>query len=422
MNNVENFWNRLDDFCIFGGINDQSKGVYAAVGSPLTPEIEVATFEGVIKRVVNFQSLNYLGLGQHRLVQAIDIEVVKRYGLGQASSGTLLSSDAFMDFEQALINGNPYLSVALLPTGYGANVALMQLLARDSIHAVGGAIFERDYPVSIYVDMFSHASLQHPLEDMKRFIPNLTVKIFAHKNYKQLKRKLFLNTEGLRIIVSDTTSSMEGDQADIFKLHDIARESDSLLVLDMAHSFGLGYEHGGEYYLNPENFSQNVILTGTLSKVFCSNGGFIIFPSKYAGALPRYTVSSSIFSSALIPAVAYRCAKIVTDVLLTDVGKEQRKKLSNITSYFHQSLQEVGFDTAPSTTHIIPIHVGNEERCRKGQKFLFDEHGILVPAITPPAVSSGKCLFRISLTADHSEEHCKQLIHGLQEMEKKFPI
>ena len=59
-----------------------------------------------------------------------------------------------------------------------------------------------------------------------------------------------------------------------------------------------------------------------------------------------------------------------------------------------------GCDIGPSTTHIVPVAVGDEDAALRQSQELFDR-GIAVPAIRPPTVPRGTARLRFSLSAAH---------------------
>jgi 8-amino-7-oxononanoate synthase len=84
----------------------------------------------------------------------------------------------------------------------------------------------------------------------------------------------------------------------------------------------------------------------------------------------------------------------------------------------HDLLREAGFDTAPSSSQIIPIQLGSEEKAVSCAAFL-SERGILAVPIRPPTVPPGSSRLRISIGRLHSEDHLDELVSALLEWRAK---
>ncbi len=71
---------------------------------------------------------------------------------------------------------------------------------------------------------------------------------------------------------------------------------------------------------------------------------------------------------------------------------------------------EAGLDTGASSTQIVPVILGEEERTLKVAARL-EEQGLLGIAIRPPTVPNGTSRIRFALSAAHSDADIERLIH-----------
>jgi 8-amino-7-oxononanoate synthase len=104
-------------------------------------------------------------------------------------------------------------------------------------------------------------------------------------------------------------------------------------------------------------------------------------------------------------------------VILASLGIIQsqpklRQQLKANGDYLRENLKRLGFDTGQSTTHIIPVIIGDEAKTLKIAKLLLD-NGFYIPAIRPPTVPAGTSRLRISVQAGHSAEQLDKLISFL---------
>ena len=77
------------------------------------------------------------------------------------------------------------------------------------------------------------------------------------------------------------------------------------------------------------------------------------------------------------------------------------------------SLHEMGWETGPSSTQIIPIMIGEEAETLAFAQWLADNQ-ILAVAIRPPTVPDGASRIRLSLSALHDRTHIDRLIDVFQ--------
>ena len=81
----------------------------------------------------------------------------------------------------------------------------------------------------------------------------------------------------------------------------------------------------------------------------------------------------------------------------------------------------MGYDTGRSQTPIVPVKVGALERTFEMWKALSEE-GIFVNMVVPPAVPSGACLIRMTLTAAHTDEQIDRVLSILERLGARLGI
>ena len=77
-------------------------------------------------------------------------------------------------------------------------------------------------------------------------------------------------------------------------------------------------------------------------------------------------------------------------------------------------LAERGIDTAPSTTHIVPVIIGDNPRTMAVCEGLL-ERGFYAQGIRHPSVPVGSARLRITAMASHSEDEIDALARAIAE-------
>ena len=138
---------------------------------------------------------------------------------------------------------------------------------------------------------------------------------------------------------------------------------------------------------------------GTFSKSLAAIGGFIASSERVINYLKHHS-RPFIFAASAAP------ASVAAVLAALDVMRDEPERIERLwdnARFMKQGLDALGFDTGASQTPVIPIVVGELERCFKVWRWLHDE-GIFVNPVVPPAVPPGRTLVRISLTAGHTRD------------------
>jgi 5-aminolevulinate synthase len=72
-----------------------------------------------------------------------------------------------------------------------------------------------------------------------------------------------------------------------------------------------------------------------------------------------------------------------------------------------------------STTHIVPVLVGNAKKCKAMSDDLLNDHNIYVQPINYPTVAEGTERLRFAPTPYHTDGMIEDLIKALQDVFEK---
>jgi 8-amino-7-oxononanoate synthase len=288
---------------------------------------------------------------------------------------------AFLDREAAL----------LFSTGYMANLGVLTALAGE-----GDAIVS---------DALNHASII----DACRLSGARTHR-FRHNDPEDFAHVASrLPAGGRRLLVLDGVYSMDGDVAALGALVPIAREHDMLVVLDDAHGIGVLGERGrGAAELAGVEVD---IVIGNLGKALGSFGAF----AACSATLREWLVQrarSFVFTCALAPAAA-GAAQAALRVIQDE--PERRSALLARAARLRGGLEKAGFDTAPSSTHIVPALIGENRRAmRLCERAL--ERGVYAQGIRYPSVPRGRARLRLTPMCSHTEPEIDAVVELLAEL------
>jgi len=345
---------------------------------------------------VNFCSNDYLGLSDDpRLIAAVAraVECGGRVG----STGSRLLSGHSVEWDLAEREFAEFVgseAALFFSSGYAANVGLLSAVLKP-----GDVVFS---------DALNHASLIDGIR-----LSRAEKIIYPHADLGALEAELAAtrgHPGGLRVIVSESTFSMDGDAAPVKELLQLAHRYDAELILDEAHAVGVcgpeGRGHAAAAGIEREVFAT----VHPCGKALASVGAFVCGSE----TLKRYLINRArtfIFSTALPPYVA---GQIRAALDLARAAEDRRTHLRETAALLRVRLEAGGFETRSGDSPIVPVIFGNNEAALSFAEFL-QIRGFAVRAIRPPTVPEGTSRLRLSLTARVTREDIERLVAALKE-------
>jgi 8-amino-7-oxononanoate synthase len=276
-------------------------------------------------------------------------------------------------------------------SGFQANTGVISTLAGE-----GDAIFS---------DALNHASII----DGCRLARARTL-VYAHNDLDQLEAQLKQATGFRRkLIVTESIFSMDGDEAALTEIVELAEKYGAMAMVDEAHATGV-FGASGAGVVQKLGLGDRVpVQMGTLGKAL---GGFGAYIAGSAGLrdLLINRCRSFIFTTSLPPAVM---AMAIAAIDIVKREPERREALSQNCRNLKKGLRRLGYRVDASESPILPLIIGDAGECMRFSEKLF-EREVFAQGIRPPTVPPGTSRLRITLMATHTRA---QIEHALDAFE-----
>lgn len=348
------------------------------------------------RMLVAFASNDYLGLANDEALKKGAIAAIEQWGVGAGASQLVSGRLGIFDaLEHRLAEFAQRDAALFFPSGFQANLGVLTALAGR--HDV------------IFADRVNHASLiDGALLSRAQHVR------YQHADVAHLKHKLE-NTPvadgGTRLIVTDSVFSMDGDEAPLLQLMQLAEHYDAWLIVDDAHGLGLLGPQGrgsiADAGLPPH---PRLIMIGTLGKAAGVSGAFVAAERNVIEWLIQ-RARSYIYTTGPSPMIAGALLASLDRILH---GDDLRSRLREHIAQLRDGIAKLDLplELRPSRTGIQALVIGDNEQTLKISARLL-EQGVWVPAIRPPTVPVGSARLRISLSAAHTNAHIDGLIQAL---------
>lgn len=376
----------------------KAAGVYPyfrAISSEQDPEVIING-----RPVLMFGSNCYTGLVNDPRIKEAAIEATRKYGTGCAGSpflnGTL---DLHKQLEARIAEYIGKEDVMIYSTGFEVNLGVVSCLTG-----------REDY---ILWDEQDHASII----EGRRLSFSKALK-FGHLDYDSLEKQLQrCNPDAVKLIVSDSVFSMEGDVADVKRITELAEKYNASVMIDEAHGIGV-FGPGGRGVCHAQGVAGKVdLIMGTFSKSFASLGGFIATDKEITNFL-RHHSRSYIFTASITPAST---AAALTALDIMEKEPERQQNLWDLTHYALESFRALGIEIGNTSTPIIPLFIRDDFKTFAVTTELFNE-GIFVNPVVSPAVAPTDTLIRFSLMATHTREQVTRAVETIGRVFRKYGI
>ncbi len=337
------------------------------------------------RRLVAFCDNDYLGLTQDPRVKAAAQAAIAAHGAGAGASRHITGNPPLYEaLEARLAAFKGHEAAVVFGSGYLANVGAVPVLAgRGDL---------------VLIDELAHACLFAGAQ-----LGGARVCRFRHNDLADAERLLATrrHRHERALIVTDGVFSMDGDQAPLAALQDLAGRHDAWLYVDDAH--GLGVLGAGRGTAAEQGVRLSLGM-GTLSKALGSYGGYVSGPAPVIDLI-RSRARSLIYTTGLPPAAT--AAALAALEIIEREPERCRVPLA------HARRFAARLGLAKPESAIVPLVLGTPQAALAAQRAL-EEAGFLVVAIRPPTVPEGTARLRLSFTAAHRTEDIDRLADAVR--------
>ena len=346
--------------------------------------------------MLNLSSNDYLGLASnlHLREQFFD-ETPNEHRIMSSSSSRLLTGN-FPEYEQlenSLSDAFHGRAALLFNSGYHMNIGILPALS--------------DSKTLILADKLVHASL----------IDGIRLSTAKYLRYRhndlnhliQLLQKYHVDESFDRIIVvTESIFSMDGDESDLSELVRIKQQFNKvMLYVDEAHAIGVRGEQGLGCAEQYDVIDEIDFLVGTFGKALASVGGYLMCHP----IVREYLINAMrplIFSTAQPPICMAWTHFIFQKALKLST---QRQHLHAISQSLQHTIQHKGFE-CPSTSHIVPVIIGDSQKTVEKANQL-QHAGFYIMPVRPPTVPKNSSRLRICLNTQIAQTDLDQLVEML---------
>ena len=343
--------------------------------------------------VVVWCSNDYLGMGQHPKVIGAMVETATKMGTGAGGTRNIAGTNhPLVELERELADLHRKDGALIFTSGYVSNQTGIATMAKLIPNCL------------IISDAFNHNSM---IEGVRQ--SGCEKIIFRHSDLRHLEELLkAAGPDRPKLVVFESLYSMDGDVAPVNAICDLAERYGAMTYCDEVHAVGMYGPRGGGICEREGAMERVDVIEGTLAKAFGCLGGYITGSTAMIDAVRSYA-PGFIFTTALPPPV---CAAATAAIRHLKSSNWERERHQDRAGRVKSVLAAAGLPLMPSETHIVPVFVGDPERCKAASDLLLEEHGIYIQPINYPTVPKGTERLRITPSPYHTDE----LIDALAEL------
>ena len=349
------------------------------------------------KPITVWCSNDYLAMGQHPKVIAAMEEALHDVGAGSGGTRNIGGNTHYhIDLEAELADLHEKEAALLFTSGYISNEATLATLGK----ILPGCI--------IFSDELNHASMIAGIRNS-----GCEKRLWRHNDLAHLEELLAAeDPDAPKLIAFESVYSMDGDVAPIHEICDLAEKYNALTYCDEVHAVGMYGPRGGGITDRDEAARRVTIIEGTLGKAFGVMGGYIAADQVIVDVIRSYA-PGFIFTTSLSPVLV---AGVLASVRHLKASSEERDAQQQAAAHLKMSFAQAGLPVMNSTTHIVPLMIGDPVKAKRISDILLAEYGVYVQPINYPTVPRGTERLRFTPGPAHTREMMDDLTSALCEI------
>src|ERR1700686_4522784 len=353
--------------------------------------------------IVTWCSNDYLGMSQHPDVIRGMSETASRTGIGAGGTRNIAGTNSpLVELERELADLHGKAAALLFTSGYVSNqtgISTIARLIRDCL---------------ILSDELNHNSM---IEGIRQ--SGCERQVFRHNDTAHLEELLrAAGPDRPKLIACESLYSMDGDVAPLARICDLAERYGAMTYVDEVHAVGMYGPRGGGIAERDGVMHRIDILEGTLAKAFGCLGGYIAASADIIDAVRSYA-PGFIFTTALPPAI---CSAATAAIRHLKTSSWERERHQDRAARVKAILTAAGLPVMSSDTHIVPLFVGDPEKCKRACDLLLEQHNIYIQPINYPTVAKGTERLRITPPPYHDNGLIDHLAEALLQVWERLGL
>ena len=355
------------------------------------------------KPITVWCSNDYLAMGQHPKVIAAMEAALHDVGAGSGGTRNIGGNTHYhVDLEAELADLHGKEAALLFTSGYISNEATLATLGK----ILPGCV--------IFSDELNHASMIAGIRNS-----GCEKRVWRHNDLAHLEELLVAEDASVpKLIAFESVYSMDGDVAPIAAVCDLADKYNALTYCDEVHAVGMYGPRGGGISDRDAVAHRITLIEGTLGKAFGVMGGYIAADRIIVDVIRSYA-PGFIFTTSLSPVLVAGVLASVRHLKQSSVEREAQQASA---AFLKTSFAEAGLPVMPSTTHIVPLMVGDPIKAKKISDILLAEYGVYVQPINYPTVPRGTERLRFTPGPAHTTAMMTALTEALVEIWSRLEL